>query len=412
MRPIHLKPEKQAREPMTSTNHQNPNRRTAAQIIDRGVLFLLCGLLLLVAEATNLIFASKYEQYRYLAEAFLAGQLDFLEIPGTSWDDTAPYDGKFYWPLGLFPAVFLAPFVLIWRFFGATFQQGYIVFPLLMGSFYLIFRIARKLGKSSDQAVWIAVAFVGSTSYIAIALVPWSWHLAHIVAVWLLLIAIDEILGRRRWALIGLVLGLLFATRPTAGLSVICFAGLLAFGDDPLPKKLFHAARFGSCLAAVLFVVLYYNYLRYGSPFESGYNYQLGWKPDGRLIGPWNIIPNLRVFLFGVPVGTDQFPFFAANPFGMSIFVVSPWLLLARPMRWNWQDSLFAANIVLIIWSFSSWWSTGSNQMGYRFSLDFMPLLFWLLLRTNATRVTPAFKVSVVLSVLANLYFLTTVFRG
>jgi hypothetical protein len=96
----------------------------------------------------------------------------------------------------------------------------------------------------------------------------------------------------------------------------------------------------------------------------------------------------------------------------MSIFVVSPWLLLARPARWNSQDSLLVANIVVIALSFLSWWSTGSNQMGYRFSLDFLPLLFWLLLRTGAARVTPAFKVSVALSVLVNLYFLTNVFNG
>jgi hypothetical protein len=132
----------------------------------------------LVAETTNLVFTVKYEQYRYLAESFLAGRLDFLELPGTSWNDTASYGGKFYWPLGIFTAVFLAPFVLIWRSFGATFQQGYIVFPLLIGTFYLVFRLARKLGKSGDEAGWIALAFVGSTSYVAIALVPWSWHLA------------------------------------------------------------------------------------------------------------------------------------------------------------------------------------------------------------------------------------------
>jgi hypothetical protein len=381
-------------------------------MISRSVLFLLCALILLVAEATNLIFTVKYEQYRYLAESFLAGRLDFLEIPGISWDDTAPYGGKFYWPLGMFPAVFLAPFVFIWRSLGATFQQGYIVFPLLIATFYLVFRLAGKLGNSSHEAAWIALAFVGSTSYLAMALVPWSWHLAHVVAVWLLLIAIHEVLDRRRWALIGFILGLLFATRPTAALSVMSFAGLLMLEKDPWPKKLSNAGLFIACFVAVLFVVMYYNDLRYNSPFETGYNYQLGWKPDGALTGVWNIIPNLRVFLFGVPVGVDRFPFFAPNPFGMSIFVVSPWLLLARPARWNWQDSLLVANIVIIALSFLSWWSTGSNQMGYRFSLDFLPLLFWLLLRTGAARVTPAFKVSVALSVLVNLYFLTNVFNS
>jgi hypothetical protein len=391
---------------------KNPSGQKAAQIIDRGAMVFVCGLILLLAQATNLIFPAKYQQYRYLAESFLAGRLDFLEIPGTSWDDTALYGGRHYWPLGAFPAVFLAPFVFIWRILGETFHQGYLVFALLVWTFYLVFGLARKLGKIAAEAAWIALAFVGSTSYIAIALVPWSWHLAHVVAVWLLLIAIHEYLGRRRWAIIGFVLGLVFATRPTAGLNVVFFAGALLLGNDQRAKKLLDAALFASCLVAVLLFVMCYNNLRFSSLFENGYNYQLGRKPEGALTAVWNILPNLRVFLFGVPIRLDRFPFLAAEPFGMSLFVVSPWLLLARPRRWDWQDSLLVAGIVLTALSFLSWWSTGSNQLGYRFSLDFTPLLFWLLLRTDALRVSPAFKIFVVISSLVNLYFLTNVFNG
>jgi hypothetical protein len=78
---------------------------------------------------------------------------------------------------------------------------------------------------------------------------PWSWHLAHVVAVWLLLIAIHEVLGRRRWALIGFILGLLFAIRPTAGLIVMFFAGLLVLLGEGKTKT--DRSRFGS--AAHLF---------------------------------------------------------------------------------------------------------------------------------------------------------------
>ena len=397
--------------PVSSKGQHNPSGPKAAQIIDRGAIVFLCGLILLLAEATNLIFPAKYQQYRYLAESFLTGRLDFTEIPGISWDDTAAYEGRHYWPLGVFPAILLTPLVFVWRMLGATLHQGYLVFALSVWTFYLVWRVARKLSKLGNESTWIALAFIGASSYIAVALVPWSWHLAHVVAVWLLLVAIHEYLGRRRWAIIGLILGLVFATRPTASLSLMFFAGALLFGNDKKQGKLANVALFISCFVVVPLLVMHYNNVRFGSPFESGYNYQLGWKPDGPLAGPWNILPNLRVFLFGLPVGVDRFPFFAANPFGMSIFVVSPWLLLARPKRWNWQDSLLAASIALIALSFLLWWSTGSNQMGYRFSLDFMPLLLWLLLRTDALHPTPTFKLSIVISVLMNLYFLTTVFN-
>ena len=384
----------------------------ATRWLDRGGLYVLCGLMLFVAQVTNLIFDNKFQQYRYLSESFLAGRLDFAEMPGSSWADTALFGGARYWPLGSFPAVLLSPFVFISRLLGATFPQGFLVFALAVWTFYLVFRLAEKLGKVGTERAWMALAFVGSSSYLAIALVPWSWHLAHIVAVCLLLIAIHEYLGQRRWALIGLILGLVYASRPTAGLNVLFFVGALLLGDDHWRTTRNSSTRFLGCFLSVVLLVMYYNRARFGSPFESGYNYQFGMKPDGPLYGPWNVLSNLRVLLFGVPIRIDRFPFFAADPFGMSLLVVSPWLLLLRPLRWDWQDSLLAIDMAVIVLVLLCWWSTGSHQMGYRFSLDFLPLLFWHLLRTDAVSVNGPFKIAVFVSVLLNFYFLTTVFNG
>jgi hypothetical protein len=387
-------------------------RLTRGQRIDRGILYLLCLLILLLAQTTNLIFPAKFQQYRYLAESFLAGRLDFVVMPGTSWDDTALFGAARYWPLGSFPAVTLMPFVFLARMLGATFSQGYLAFVLLVWTCFLVFRLAEKLGKIGDERAWVALAFVGSSSYLAIALVPWSWHLAHLVAVWLSLIAIHEYLDRRRWSAIGFILGLVYATRPTAGLSVLFFAAALLLGDERWRAKRFNGAKFVAGFFVVVLLVICYNSLRFGSPFESGYNYQLGMKPEGPLVGPWNMLSNLRVFLIGVPIRIDRFPFVTADPFGMSVLLVSPWLLFVRPQRWHRLDSLLAINMAVTILVLLSWWSTGSNQMGYRFSLDFLPLLFWVLLRTDATKVDALFKVTVAASVLLNFYFLTTVFNG
>ena len=397
--------------PLTSKSSNQRGGKTA-QVFERGLFIFQCGLVFLLAQVSNLIFTSNFQQYRFLAESFLMGRLDFMEMPGVSWGDAALFKGTYYWPLGVLPAVLLTPFVFVWQIFGGTFQQGYITFALSLWSIFLVFRLARKLGKVSSDAAWVTLAFVASTSYLAIVLVPWSWHLAHSVAVWLSLIAIHEYLGRQRWAMIGSVVGLVFACRPTASLSGLFFLGALLLEDKRWRAKAANAAFFVSCFVAVLLLVMYYNNLRFGSPFESGYAYQQVLKPDGPLIGPWNILPNLRVFLVGVPIWSERFPFFVADPFGMSIFVVSPWLFLMRPDRWSSLDSLLAASIVVTTVSFLLWWSTGSNQLGYRFSLDFLPFLIWLLLRTNATHVTLPFKMVVIMGGFVNLYFLTTVFNG
>ena len=384
----------------------------AARRFDHGWLYFLCLFILFAAQITNLVFDNKYQQYRFLAESFLAARLDFVEMPGSSWDDTALFDGAHYWPLGSFPAVLLMPFVFISRLLGTTFPQGYLTFALAIWTFYLVFRLAEKFGKLGPERTWMALAFVGSSSYLAIALVPWSWHLAHIVAAWLLLIAIHEYLGQRRWTFIGLILGLVTASRPTAGLSLLFFVAALLFGEDPWRRKYKNTIQLLATFLPVIIIVTFYNGVRFGSAFENGYSYQIGMKPDGPLYGPWNLLPNLRVFLFGMPIAIDRFPFIAAEPFGMSLLIVSPWLLLARPQRWYWHDSLLATNMVAIALVFLSWWSTGSNQMGYRFSLDFLPLLLWLLLRTDAVSVNRLFKITVSVSLLINFYFLTTVFNG
>ncbi len=379
---------------------------------DRGALYALCAILLFVAQITNLIFDNKFQQYRYLAQSFLTGRLAFAAMPGISWDDTALFSGAHYWPLGAFPAILLMPFVFISELFNMTFPQGFLVFPFALWTFYLVFRLAEKLGKPGAERTWIALAFVGSSSYLAIALVPWSWHLAHIVAVGLLLLAIHEYLGRRRWPLMGLLLGLVYASRPTAAMNILFFLGALFLGDEPWRTKCKSSTYFLGCFFSLALLVMYYNFARFGSPFESGYNYQIGMKPDGPLLGPWNIPTNLRVLLFGMPIGIDHFPYFTADAFGMSLFVVSPWLFLVRPQRWNQLDSLLVVNMVVIVLVLLCWWSTGSNQMGYRFSLDFLPMLFWLLLRTNSVDINTVFKITVFMSVLLYFYFLTTVFNG
>jgi hypothetical protein len=384
----------------------------AARRFDHGWLYFLCLFVLFAAQITNLVLDNKYQQYRFLAESFLAARLDFVEMPGSSWDDTALFDGAHYWPLGSFPAVLLMPFVFISRLLGTTFPQGYLTFALAIWTFYLVFRLAKRFGVEGEEPTWLALAFVGSSSYLAMALVPWSWHLAHIVAVWLLMLTIHEYLGKRRWPLIGLILGLVYASRPTAALNTLFFSVALLGGDYSRRTKLISSTHFFGCFLTIVLLVMCYNGARFGSPFESGYNYQVGVKPDGPLIGPWNIPTNLRVFLIGLPIQIDDFPFFAADPFGMSFLVVSPWLLLVRPQRWNWQDSLLMGNMAAIILVLLCWWSTGSNQMGYRFSLDFLPLLLWLLLRTNAISLHPLFKIAVSVSVLLNFYFLTTVFNS
>ena len=66
------------------------------------------------------------QQFAFLAQSFLHGNLAFLEQPGASWADTTPHNGSYYWPLGPLPAVALMPCELLAALSGVIFYQGYL----------------------------------------------------------------------------------------------------------------------------------------------------------------------------------------------------------------------------------------------------------------------------------------------
>ena len=69
------------------------------------------ALLGLVVMFGSLLLVRHEQQYVRLAESFLSGKLHLLvELP-EHLHDTALYGGRYYWPLGPFPAVLLMPFV-------------------------------------------------------------------------------------------------------------------------------------------------------------------------------------------------------------------------------------------------------------------------------------------------------------
>ena len=116
--------------------------------------------------------------------------------------------GRYYWPLGPFPAVVLMPFVAICRWIGVEFYQAYASLPLSLWTSWLIFRIASKCGRSKLESAWLALAFCGASSYPSVAAISMSWPFAQVVAIHLLFLALHEWLGQQRWLVIGFLLGL------------------------------------------------------------------------------------------------------------------------------------------------------------------------------------------------------------
>jgi len=329
-------------------------------------------------------------QYSRLAESFLEGQLSLLPASPNGWADTAPFAGKRYSALGPFPAALILP--LIW---AGYFHLGQLSFITTLVVFYLCFRLARKLSYSPNHSCWLALAFCFGTSFIGVAALAGSNFFAHVLTVMLLFLAINEYEGKRRGWLIGGLIGLAMASRGPAGINILFFGLAISLGVTAIRDRVTDLVKLLLPFVAIVGVLALYNFARFGNLWESGYGYQLNgfgvpyavWSVPGNTAGPAfslsNIPHHLWIFLFGIP---------STSAIGTSVLLISPFLAyLFLVRRWDLINKLIISNVVVVLLVVLAFRSTGFEQMGYRFSLDFLPFVFWLLMRSQV-RMTNGFK--------------------
>src|ERR1051325_1371699 len=336
------------------------------------------------------------QQFSLLAQSFLHGRLDFLEAPGGIWDDTTPHGDRHYWPLGPFPALLLMPFQFLSGVFGKTFYQGYLQIFLVIAVLMLSFRIARRIGYDATDSAYSAFGFSFATAFLGVSVWPWSWYFAQVVASVALFLAVLEMIGRRRPLIIGILFAICLATRATAALGLLWFIGEVALAPgQPGSRKVLSISMSIFPCAIVLGFLLLYNYARFGNPLEQGYANQIipETASNVRSIGIFSFrhLPaNLYALFLASPVplfredgiAVLRPPFFAANPWGMSVFVTAPWLLCLFGLCYRDLTSrLILGTIVIIAVPLLFYYGVGYRQFGYRYSLDFLPLGFYLFLR-------------------------------
>ena len=339
--------------------------------------------------------------YSGLAESFLAGKLHLLSQPPTGWGDTAPFAGYRYWPGGPLPAVLSMP--LVW---SGIYHQGVLAFFVSLLVFYLCYQLARKCDYRCDEACWFALAFCFATSYIGVAALAGSSSFAHLVAVAMLFLALNEYQGGTRLWLTGGLIGLAMASRAPAGINILFFVLAILLGAGGMRQRLTGLFQLLLPFAGVVALLAIYNLARFGNPLESGYSYQVNgfdqpyatWNLPGNHAGPafsLAYIPeHLRIFLVGLPT---------VNAIGTSVLLVSPYLFYVMSVpKWDLTNRLIGLNVGAVLMAVLAFRSSGFEQMGYRFSLDFLPLVFWLLMRSRVA-MSGNFKGLIVISTIIDL---------
>jgi hypothetical protein len=392
-------------------------------------------LLFLIIAFFSLIFARNFyfnisQHFSYLADSFLHGKFYFLKDVilkiGTD-SDMVFYNDKYYWPLGPLPAVILMPAVFIFKFLNLFFYQGYLQFFLILLILLILFNISRKIDFSKLDSLYLASAFLFSSMFLGVALISSSWYFAQVITVFLIFFALWEYFNKKRYFLIGIIFGLVFLTRVTAGLGLLFFILEILLNKKNIKNKIKDIFLLLLPFILIASLLFFYNYLRFNNFLEQGYGLQIlyGTGSANRDYGLFNLkhlAGNIyySIFSMPLPIFMDnlsqvlKFPFIKANPWGMSIFLTSPYLFYLFFLKFKDKIShLLLITIIFIAIPISLYYGIGFMQFGYRYALDFFPFLFLLFIinyRNKYKFLSENLKILIILSSLFNLYLFSTLF--
>lgn len=251
---------------------------------------------------------NKYnEQYQLLTDALLKGQVNIdvnvdkklteLDNPydvserlasGTSYEfDTAFYNNKYYVYFGVAPVImYYLPFKLITNTYLCDYVVNIINFIIFSISFILLaYKVTKKYFKDTPVLIFILLNIVIINSCGALYLLSEP----RIYTITILMGLAYSILGLTLWVyskkknklnnllviLGSLSIGIAIASRPQFGL--FAFFAFVIFADEIKDIK-------NNALSLVLSIIpfiivggllMYYNYIRFGSVFDFGANYNL-----------------------------------------------------------------------------------------------------------------------------------------
>ncbi len=344
---------------------------------------------------------SKFAFYNYLADAFLHGQT-WLRVLPPSVHDLVFFGEKYflYWPP--FPAFLLMPFVAI---FGVELNDVWFTLLIAIINVGLMAQLLRSatsaefLKLSKTQRAILVFFFALGTVHFTLAPFGQVWMtgpLTGIMCDMLAYLAAISFKGGQAWYFTGLALACAMLTR-----NHLVFTGIFPAIYLLTREKEWHWGRVIRNLAlaamplfAALFIYMFYNYSRFGSPFDVGMAYHnMGelFRPDYEKYGAFNkhyIRNNLyyQYIHYPLPIGPN-------TKMGGSLFLLSPLFFAAVAAFWKMRSKILvfalAASVVVTNIPILLLMGTGWVQFGPRYTLDFtVPLL--LLTALGIEKVKPA----------------------
>lgn len=390
-------------------------------LFDRALIMSVLGFLILLIIITNIVGENQHYQFALLSQSFIHGKTD---LPYYVYD-AAIFNGKIFWPLGPFPAIVLTPILFLWRNIPLDSVQGYTHAFFAIAVIFIVAKMMKTIGFMRQDPWWLALAFVGGLSFLEVSLIPYSWHFAHTIAVFVELAAL-WLWMRKRTLLCGIAFSILLLTRVTAWITILVPLCVILFDarQETMGKTMRRLALLLFPTVIAVFLLLIYNNTRFGNPFEQGYQFQhlayigLAIMRSYGIMDIVHIPGNLYYLFFGMPepIFRDNishvlsFPYFYGNNWGTSIFLTTPYLIVLFLGNYHERIKkiLLGACVATLI-PILFYYGIGGTQFGYRYSLDFFPvlfILFALVLKDRTPTISRGMKLLIAASFLFNFFII------
>ena len=334
--------------PAPSHDHA-PDFRTRDKVASATALLAINAT---VATWGHFDFSNLMGYYQLLADAFLAGQIHIDIKPGQMYiHDLIPFGGQYYLQWGPFPAVLHAFSSLL----GFELTDRVVCLLAAWATSLVYFEIILELrrryfGRSSKWLawwLWIALAIGSTTASMAWRATVYNesiviGSLCVLTSYWMLLKYQRD--SSPFWAgVCGALLGMALLSRITLGVYAVVLFGFFAvtlyLARPRLAAALTHLTAYSLPLAFAGGVQLFYNYARFGSPWDYGDFYLPGAIEDFQAFRLLYIPENIGHYLLAPFQFSSEFPWLLHKGAGAveviraesmsSVFLASPFLLLA-----------------------------------------------------------------------------------
>jgi hypothetical protein len=349
--------------------------------------------------------STPYNNYVRFADALLHGRI-WIDWPGP-YIDAVLFDGHRYIVNDPIPGLLLLPFVAVWHLAANQTIVACVLAGVATGAGW---KLARNLGVTTVDAVWLAAFMLLGTDLMWCAMLGDVWYIAHVACAAFVLLALCELAGRGRPWLVTLYFALACGSRFTVILTLPAFAYWLACGfaaERSQPRNLVPAG-----LTALPFALLWvtYNELRWHVPWDSGHTIFFHQDVNvGDVVGSPFSLANVPYQLYSFFVQGAEFvpqPPFAIPPqSGVALTWTSPALVFAflarRPVAL--VVALWCATILAAIPSMM-YYVNGSIQFGMRHALDFEPFAFVLMILAARRGIHPLERILIAVSVVMGIW--------